>query len=127
MAGPGGARPGAGRPRTRVKHAGAITRAEKKIADRLPDIVDKLLELVEGVQVQTTDADGGERVYTRPPDRAAGEYLLNRIMGKPVERQEQTGKDGGPLTVRVIYDDYGAEAPEAAPGTGAGAEGGEAV
>ena len=88
MAGPGGRRPGAGRPSKRTKHAGAITKAEKRIADRLPELIDNMLELAGGVTVQETDFDGGVKVYTRPPDFKANEYLINRIMGKPTERRE---------------------------------------
>jgi hypothetical protein len=90
MAGPGGTRPGAGRKRKSDKHAGQIAKAEKRIADRLPDIVDRLLELADGIQVQTVDEEtGGINIYAKPPDRQAAEYLLNRIMGKPTERIEQ--------------------------------------
>lgn len=90
MTGAGGTRPGAGRKRKSDKFAGQIARAEKRIADRLPEIVDTLLELAAGVEVQSVDEEtGGTKVYSKPPDRQAAEYLLNRIMGKPTERVEQ--------------------------------------
>lgn len=101
----GGPRPGSGRPRKADKHAGVIARAEKRIADRLPDLIDKQFELAEGVTVQEADGHGGQRVYSRPPDRQAVEYLLNRIMGKPVERQEHSGPNQEPIPIVVIPAD----------------------
>lgn len=123
MAGTGGARPGAGRPQKREKHAGPIARAEKRIADRLPEVVDRLLELANGVTVQETTPEGEERIYERPPDREAAKYLLDRIMGKPMQRQEHTGADGQALSIRIVYadDDY----PDAA-AAASGAEDGAA-
>jgi hypothetical protein len=82
--GRGGARPGAGRKPTREKYASKIAAAEKKIADRLPGIVDSLLELAGGVTVQEIGLDGEARVYTQKPDFKAASYLMDRIMGKPV-------------------------------------------
>ena len=118
----GGARPGAGRPRKRVKHAGAISRAEKQIVDRLPEVVGRLLELADGITVQEVDPDGGERVYTRPPDREAARYLVDRIMGKPTERREE--EQSGALTIRVQYADCEPDAPEAPPESSASVAGG---
>ena len=81
----GGARPGAGRPRTAIRCETPIRQAESKIRDRLPWIVDRLFELAAGVQVESTGADGVRVVYQKPPDRGACEYLMDRIMGKPVQ------------------------------------------
>lgn len=89
MAGPnGGARPGAGRKAKAEKFAGSISRAERKIADRLPTIIDRMFDLADGVTVQEVDEDGGIRVYTRPPDYKACAYLIDRILGKTKERKE---------------------------------------
>src|SRR4051812_2244932 len=88
MAGTGGARPGAGRKPKQDKHVTAINRAEKQIKDRLPELIGNMFTLAAGVTLQETDSDGNDRIYTRPPDRQANEYLINRIMGKPVERTE---------------------------------------
>jgi hypothetical protein len=88
---------GPGRPKKADKYKGKIERAEKQIADRLPDLIENLFTLAEGVTVQETDKDGNERIYTRPPDYKANEYLINRIMGKPTERQEISGIDGDPI------------------------------
>lgn len=104
----GGPRPGSGRPRKAEKFQRPIARAEKRIADRLPWLIDQQFELAEGVLAEE-GKDGEEKVYKRPPDRQAVEYLLNRIMGKPTERQELTGKDGEPLdrtdALRAILED----------------------
>ena len=81
----------AGRPARQDKFGRPIARAEKRIADRLPWLIDKEFELAEGVSVQTEGEDGETHIYQRPPDRMAIEYLLNRIMGKPTERQEVSG------------------------------------
>ncbi len=87
----------AGRPRKTDKYGGHIAQIEDMIADRLPSLVENLLELADGVTVQEVTAEGGVRVYTRPPDRQANEFLINRILGKPTERRELTGADGDPL------------------------------
>jgi len=93
----GGKRPGAGRKRKTDVHGTAIVRAEKQIRDRLPEIIDRMLELANGVTVQETDKDGNENIYTRPPDYKAAAYLIDRIMGKPTERKEISGPDNGPI------------------------------
>lgn len=102
-----------GRPRTQDKHAGAIAKAEKRIADKLPTLIDRAFELAEGVTIQEVDKEGGVNIYTRPPDRQAIEYLINRIMGKPTDRQE-TDIEGG-LTIRVEYADVDSDTPPAPP------------
>lgn len=87
MAGTGGARPGAGRKPRAEKFARPIAAAEKKIADRLPWLIDKEFELAEGVLIEEQTLVG-PIVYQKPPDRQAIEYLINRVMGKPTERHE---------------------------------------
>jgi hypothetical protein len=117
----GGARPGAGRKSKAEQHKGAITRAEKRIADRLPELIDNMFALAEGVAVQEVDDKGQVKVFTRPPDRQANEYLINRIMGKPTERLEQSGPEGSAIPLQVFAsdlkraygdDDGSADAPE---------------
>lgn len=83
-----------GRPRKAEKHAGPITKAEKQIVDKLPHLIGKMLELADGVTVQGVDPESGATtVYTKPPDRQALIYLIDRIMGKPTERKEHTFPD----------------------------------
>lgn len=88
--GHGGAREGAGRKPKDEKFKIPIAKAEKKIADKLPWLVDKAMELAEGVVLQEFDKDGTPRIYQRPPDMNAIKYLVDRIMGKPTERRELT-------------------------------------
>jgi len=107
----GGARVGAGRPKKSEKYAGAVAKAEKRLADKLPQVADALLELALGVVVEELDKDSGERlVFAKAPDRAACEAVLNRIMGKPTERLEAQNDVSGALKIVVEYVD------EAAPG-----------
>ena len=77
-----------GRPRKLEKYAGPINLAEAKIAENLPRLIDKALELAEGVTVQEIDRKGEAQIYTRPPDREAIKYLIDRLAGKPTERVE---------------------------------------
>ena len=86
--GHGGARSGAGRKPKDEKFKIPIAKAEKKIADKLPWLVDQALELAEGVVIQERDKDGTPRIYQRPPDMKAIAYLVDRIMGKATERKE---------------------------------------
>lgn len=107
MKGGGGRRPGAGRKPRSEKYATAINRAEKRIADRLPDLVDRLFELAEGVRVQEISLDGKPTVYQRPPDFKAASYLVDRIIGKPTQsvEAELSGAEGKPPIVQIIYAD----------------------
>lgn len=86
----GGARPGAGRKRVRDVFEKPVREAEKKIADRLPRLLANLFVLADGVMVEEDiPGEDGEPVrYRKPPDRAANEYLINRVMGKPVDKTE---------------------------------------
>lgn len=96
----GGARPGAGRKPKDEKFKVPIAKAEKRIADKLPMLIDKALELAEGVLVEDVNIITMQRsVYQKPPDLGAIKYLVDRIMGKPTERQEVTGANGSALEV----------------------------
>lgn len=97
----GGARPGAGRKRKAEIYHFPIKDAEGRISERLPKYIDLLDELAHGVRVQAQTEDGSPYVYTTPPNRQAIEYLINRVMGKPVERKEQ-GDPGEFVGVKVL-------------------------
>ena len=85
----GGAREGAGRKAKPDKFKLPIAKAEKKIADNLPMLIDKALELAQGVHVEDFNiATMQTTVYQKPPDLGAIKYLVDRIMGKPTERKE---------------------------------------
>lgn len=115
----GGVRPGAGRKPRAEKYARPIASAEKRIADRLPDLVDKLFELAEGVEVQ----DKG-KVYCTPPDFRAASYLVDRILGKPTQAVDAavSGPNGGPQVIRVLWGD--ADEDDSLTTPAPGAEGG---
>ncbi len=84
----GGARPGAGRKPLGIKrliNPTPIQAAEAKIRDRLPWLVDQLMILAEGIEIEKRDRQGRLRTYTAPPDRSAIEYLIDRILGKPAQ------------------------------------------
>jgi hypothetical protein len=97
----GGARPGAGRKPRAELHARPIKVAEKRIADRLPLLIDNLFTLADGVTIQEEDEDGNPRIYSRPPDRHANEYLVNRILGKPTERSESDVSLSGGVVIHL--------------------------
>lgn len=95
MAGKGGRRPGAGRkPKLlhRVIRLTPIQQAEGKIVDKLPWLVDKLMELAEGIHEEKTIGDGVVLVYKQPPDRQACAYLIDRILGKPALPIDHSGE-----------------------------------
>lgn len=82
---------GPGRPKKRDLHAGAIAKAEKQIRDKLPSLIENMIKLADGVFVEEYNVvTGARQVYQEKPDRAANEYLINRILGKPTERKEHT-------------------------------------
>jgi len=121
----GGARPGSGRPRKVDREAiqrakaeaesrvagtviakieeiereadrlATIAEVEAKIGTKVLALVDRLVELSEGVTVQETDRHGETKIYTRPPDRDATRYLLDRFMGRIAERAEMMPKQEG--------------------------------
>lgn len=96
----GGARPGAGRKSKAQKFATEIAAAERQITDRLPDIVAAQIDLALGMTVQEVDPKtGGLKVYTRPPDAKAGQYLIDRIAGKPTQRIEAEIETEGEVEV----------------------------
>lgn len=94
-----------GRPRKDELYGGHIRAAEDQIANQLPRFIDNLMRLADGVTVQEEDANGQVRIYSRPPDRASNEYLVNRIMGKPTETREISGPDGEAIPISGISED----------------------
>lgn len=111
----GGYRPNAGRPKKLDKNAGAVVKAEKQIRDNLPRIIDALLERAYGVQA-IRETRLGDVVYNIPPDVKACTYLIDRILGSPLQKQEITGSEGGPLTVQHLAEpNYDAAVTDIAP------------
>lgn len=112
----GGARPRAGRKRKATKYELAVTEAEDKIVDHLPAILDNLIKLANGGYERVVedwqpaglvtigsgehwslaypDKDPDELVMVKrsvsvaDKDRAANQYLVDRILGKPTQKQD---------------------------------------
>lgn len=57
------------------------------MAAHLPKAIQNMIVLADGVTVEVEGEDGSV-VFQRPPDRAANEYLINRVMGKPTDKTE---------------------------------------
>lgn len=82
-----------------VKHVKRIAQTEKTIADKLPCLVERMLELAEGVTVQEENKKGELNTYRKPPDRQAAEYLIDLIM-KGAEKRASS--DSMPVAVKII-------------------------
>jgi hypothetical protein len=82
----GGARPGAGRKPKAEKYQTPIQAAEQRIADRLPELIDRMFDL------------------SKEGDRDATVYLINRVMGKPTERVEAETNNNSTLEVVYVND-----------------------
>jgi hypothetical protein len=95
--GHGGARPGAGRKPT-TRFADEFARAESRLYGGLESLVERILELANGVQ--TVNNEGV--VYTTIPDRQALIYLIDRCMGKPRQAVDH-GAASGEETPHKIY------------------------
>lgn len=95
----GGKRPGAGRkPRVlRLLRADWQAETANRIAERLPKLLENLFALADGVKVK-----GEDGVYQTLPCRETNKYLIDRVLGKPTERTEVGGEDGGPIQVEVF-------------------------
>lgn len=99
----GGARPGAGRKSAAVRKLrdDFNTVVRETIVDWLPELLVNLKALADGIEVQKTDAKGREVVYSQPPDRAANQYLIDRVCGKPIDQAVESAKS----TYAEIPDD----------------------
>jgi hypothetical protein len=96
----GGYRPGAGRKRKTDKNATAIEKAEKQIRDRLPEIVEKLIELaMGGVEVVEEKHQPGWIVLVQ---QQAKEKKRERARGKgAVQSDEPEGIEIDAETVEL--------------------------
>jgi hypothetical protein len=96
----GGKRAGSGRKPTAEQFPTEIAAAKRRIADALPQLIENMLTLANGVTVQTVDEEtGGIEIYTKPPDRKANEYLIDRILGRPTQAVEIDPDPDGALEV----------------------------
>ncbi len=67
----------------------ASAEMDRVITSNLPALINSLLKLAAGVQLEKETADG-EQVYRLPPNRLAAEYLINRVLGRPIERTDSS-------------------------------------
>lgn len=70
----------------------------KWVLPKVPELVERMLDLAEGVRVVDEES---QSVFSRPPDRLAIEYLLNRAFGKPAS-VPAPGTEVGPQSKVVI-------------------------
>src|SRR5690242_16181953 len=102
----GGTREGAGRKPKKDKYVTALTKIDRFVAEHMDELLEAQLELARGLLVQDLtqqDTEGNPRVYRTIPDAKAGQYLIDRLAGKPTQKQEIAGKDGKDLEIRVTY------------------------
>lgn len=93
----GGATPGAGR---KKRQPGDDTvKALSRIKKLTPELVEALYGLAVGVWYLDDNLKGAERIYKTLPNYKALEYLLNHGIGKPSDRTEITGANGGAIQI----------------------------
>ena len=80
-----------------MKNQHPLSPTDDFINSRLSDLIERLFELADGVRV--TD-DQGEPAYRRPPDRLAIEYLIDRVLGRPISAKPSGMTDIG--SVRIV-------------------------
>lgn len=85
----GGARKGAGRKSKLVEEDQSAFMSRCLPVEKREAIVNKFYEIAMG--------DNAKAAVT------AGSILLAYAMGKPTEKHELAGKDGGPITLKVVY------------------------
>jgi len=105
----GGTRPGAGR-KPKPRDIGAKQGAdnwfheeigvtgETKLIPRWQKFLLNLERLADGI-FKSDESDESKKIYWIAPDRAANQYLIDRMFGKPIEQQEHSGKGGGPIPI----------------------------
>lgn len=109
----GGKRPGAGRKTT----AAAKLRedfnlvATDTLIDFLPDCLANLKRLADGVKARNAKGI----VYDVLPSAVANMYLLDRLLGKPKQAVEHSGKDGGAIPLTLYLPDNGRDHREPDP------------
>lgn len=92
--------------RSRAGQSGLETRlaeAQEELVLRIIEhkdaIVESLMRLAQGIEVEGVDKDGETYTYSQPPDYRAATYLLDFAFGKPTQKQ-QVIKD---TTINVIH------------------------
>lgn len=94
--------------------------ASAKIGRNLDRLLDKALELAEGIWVEqvyiTKKGEEHKKVYRRPPDFFAIQYLLNRELGSPVQKSKRETS----TEVQIVAVSVGVDIPPPSPGASAG-------
>ncbi len=101
----GGKRLGAGRKPLAVKRLTEKQLMDEWIKRDLEDYYNNLRALAMGeILVQKADerTRSKKRIYRVPPDRAANEYLINRLLGRPTEPVELSGEQDTLLGVVLL-------------------------
>jgi len=65
-------------------------------------LIERLWELVEGVEVQKVLKDGETRIYSQPPDSFAAKTILEFRFGKAPQTLEHTAPEGFDITIRSV-------------------------
>ena len=92
-----------------------IKMANGQISEKLPQIIDKLIELGNGVEaVGHERGNGQEYVDSIPPNFRALEYLCNRVLGRPVD-SSVLGAEGEVAEIKVTFVDEWRDEPGASP------------
>lgn len=63
-------------------------KVDRQIGKKATTLVETAMELAQGITVAEEDEEGGVKYYTKAPNLNAIIYLLDRLMGKPVAKQE---------------------------------------
>ena len=77
-------------PTTLRGHARAV---KEQIAAKLPDLINNMMKLADGVKVEKASAKDDD-IFERPPDRQANEYLIDRVLGKISARSNRGARPG---------------------------------
>lgn len=120
----GGARPGAGRKPKSEKYKADIEFFEDQIRDMLPEVFMALKDSAVGLWREMVDVngvpikqkDGSPRYYKKAPDVKAAIYLVDRIMGTPVQKNEDVGQDKQLKIIIEYANPLESDAAEAASG-----------
>ncbi len=102
----GGKRPGQGRPKGSVSKSTAIAvklreDMAKMLKERFEPIMKAQLDAAQGIIIEKEGKDG-QPVYLSPgPNVQAFRQIQDQVMGRAKESVEVTGKDGGPMLIKL--------------------------
>ena len=88
----GGARKGGGRKKKLIKNGTQNEAFIAAVTEHWDELIASLFQLANGVKHQGVDKNGADVIYNEKPDRAALEYLFNRVLGRPKETMDIGGE-----------------------------------